>query len=72
MLKLLIQRFGVGKWGRILECNYLPGKTISQLVNETIKLIGQKQIRQFQGVCIDPFVLRKVVMKREGTRRIFL
>ncbi len=68
MLRKLIKRYGVGKWSDIMKSNYLPGKTVAQLVSKVIRSIGQQQIKEFSGMKIDIRILRKLVMKREGTR----
>ena len=66
-LRKLIQLYGMGAWMDILNSWMLPGKTVSQMVAKTIKMLGQQSIKQFQGMRIDPKLIRKlVVSKRKG------
>ena len=69
MLKRLIKRFGLGNWSRIIASGYLPGKTVSQLVSQTSKLIGQQSLWEFKGFHINVDHLKAFVDLKQGIRR---
>jgi hypothetical protein len=42
VLKMALIKFGVGNWLAIMESGCLPGKTVSQLNNQTQRMLGQQ------------------------------
>jgi len=40
VLKLALQKFGIGKWRKIIESECLPGKHIGQIYMQTQRLMG--------------------------------
>ena len=42
ILKLALQKFGIGRWKRIIESNCLPGKQIGQIYLQTQRIMGQQ------------------------------
>lgn len=53
ILRSAIIKYGLGNWTHLLQTNVLPGKTISQLNNQTRKLLGQQSSAEFAGLHID-------------------
>jgi hypothetical protein len=50
ILKLALQKFGVGKWRRIVKSKCLPGKSIGQIYMQTQRLVGQQSLGDFMGL----------------------
>jgi len=44
ILKLALQKFGVGRWKRIIESECLPGKSIGQIYLQTQRIMGQQSL----------------------------
>lgn len=44
VLRLALQKFGIGKWKKILESKCLPGKSIGQIYMQTQRLMGQQSL----------------------------
>jgi len=44
ILKLAIQKFGIGKWRKIVNSKCLPGKSIGQIYMQTQRLLGQQSL----------------------------
>eukprot|EP01028_Stygiella_incarcerata_P013615 TRINITY_DN82867_c0_g1_i1.p1 TRINITY_DN82867_c0_g1~~TRINITY_DN82867_c0_g1_i1.p1 ORF type:complete len:247 (-),score=63.56 TRINITY_DN82867_c0_g1_i1:106-738(-) len=53
VLRLCLMLFGVGCWGNILDLGLLPGKTRSQLVIQTQRMLGQQSLAEFNGLQLD-------------------
>ena len=67
-LELMLQKFGIGKWQLLIQSNLLPGKTISQMVSKTLKVLKIQQIGQFNGLHIHPKYIREYVNTLSGER----
>lgn len=44
ILKLCLQKYGIGRWVQILDTGLLPGKLIQQLNGQTQRLLGQQSL----------------------------
>jgi hypothetical protein len=53
ILKLALQRFGIGRWKKIIQSDCLPGKAIGQIYLQTQRIIGQQSLGDFMGLHID-------------------
>lgn len=53
VLKVLLIKYGIGRWRKIEQSQCLPGKSISQLIIQTQKLLGQQSLAEFIGLRID-------------------
>lgn len=53
VLKLALQKFGIGKWSRIIRSECLPGKSIGQIYLQTQRIMGQQSLGDFMGLHID-------------------
>ncbi|KAL6779948.1 hypothetical protein ACKKBG_A14430 [Auxenochlorella protothecoides x Auxenochlorella symbiontica] len=62
-LRLLLMRYGIGRWVQILATGLLPGKLIQQLYGATQRLLGQQSLAAFTGLRID---LDRVRAENEG------
>jgi hypothetical protein len=60
VLRLCLMLFGVGCWGNILDLGLLPGKTRSQLVIQTQRMLGQQSLAEFNGLQLDIDQIRGV------------
>lgn len=53
VLKLALQKFGIGKWARIIRSECLPGKSIGQIYLQTQRIMGQQSLGDFMGLHVD-------------------
>lgn len=53
VLKLALQKFGIGKWARIIRSKCLPGKSIGQIYLQTQRIMGQQSLGDFMGLHVD-------------------
>ena len=53
VLKLALQKFGIGKWARIIRSQCLPGKSIGQIYLQTQRIMGQQSLGDFMGLNVD-------------------
>jgi hypothetical protein len=53
VLKLALQKFGIGKWSRIIKSKCLPGKSIGQIYLQTQRIMGQQSLGDFMGLHVD-------------------
>ena len=53
VLKLALQKFGIGKWASIIKSKCLPGKSIGQIYLQTQRIMGQQSLGDFMGLNID-------------------
>jgi hypothetical protein len=53
VLKLALQKFGIGKWTRIIRSECLPGKSIGQIYLQTQRIMGQQSLGDFMGLHVD-------------------
>lgn len=49
VLKLALEKFGIGRWLQIVNSGVLPGKLIQQLNGQTQRLLGQQSIAGARG-----------------------
>ena len=53
ILKIALQKFGIGKWRDISNYGCLPFKTTSQMNLQTQRLLGQQSLAEFMGLKVD-------------------
>lgn len=53
VLKSALQKFGIGRWRKIIKSECLPGKSIGQIYLQTQRLMGQQSLGDFMGLHID-------------------
>lgn len=53
VLKNALQKFGIGRWRKIIKSECLPGKSIGQIYLQTQRLMGQQSLGDFMGLHID-------------------
>jgi len=53
ILKLCLNKFGIGRWVQILDTGLLPGKLIQQLNGQTQRLLGQQSLAAYTGLQVD-------------------
>lgn len=54
ILKLALQKFGIGKWRSIVNSECLPDKSIGQIYIQTQRLLGQQSLGDFMGNLLNP------------------
>lgn len=69
ILKKAIQRFGVGKWKKIINSKCLPGKSIGQIYMQTQRLLGQQSLAEFMGLHLNLEAVFSDNMKKVGVTR---
>jgi hypothetical protein len=69
VLKLLLQKFGIGKWKKIQNSGCLPGKQIGQIYMQTQRLVGQQSLGEFIGLRLDLQKVFRDNMKKKGVKR---
>ncbi len=69
ILKLAIQKFGVGKWRKIVNSKCLPGKSIGQIYMQTQRLLGQQSLAEFMGLHLNLESIYHDNMKKTGVLR---
>lgn len=67
ILKLALQKFGIGKWKSIIKSGCLPKKSIGQIYLQTQKLIGQQSLGDYMGLHID---IEKVFSKNISKEKV--
>jgi len=68
VFKLLLKKFGVGKFAQIQSCGLLQGKTASQLCKLAQRLLGQQSLDSFRGLRVDVDRVRADNDAREGVQ----
>ena len=53
VLKKALQKFGIGRWRKIIKSECLPGKSIGQIYLQTQRLMGQQSLGDFMGLHVD-------------------
>lgn len=53
VLKLALQKFGIGKWARIIRSECLPGKSIGQIYLQTQRIMGVQSLGDYMGLHLD-------------------
>lgn len=53
ILKLALQKFGIGQWKKITASECLPGKSIGQIHLQTQRIMGQQSLGDFKGLHVD-------------------
>ena len=69
ILKLALQKFGIGKWRRIVKSKCLPGKSIGQIYMQTQRLVGQQSLGDFMGLHLDLEAVFQDNMKKTDVTR---
>eukprot|EP01017_Pseudomicrothorax_dubius_P049554 TRINITY_DN9229_c0_g3_i1.p1 TRINITY_DN9229_c0_g3~~TRINITY_DN9229_c0_g3_i1.p1 ORF type:complete len:213 (-),score=38.03 TRINITY_DN9229_c0_g3_i1:23-661(-) len=69
VLKKALQRFGVGRWKKIINSRCLPGKTIGQIYMQTQRLLGQQSLGEFMGLHLDLESVFRDNMSKRGVLR---
>jgi len=64
-----LQKFGIGKWKKIMESKCLPGKSIGQIYMQTQRLIGQQSLGDFMGLHVDLQMIFHDNMKKQNAKR---
>lgn len=44
ILKLALQKFGIGRWKQIIQSECLPGKSVGQIYLQTQRIMGQQSL----------------------------
>lgn len=66
VLKLCLEKYGVGRWVQIVDSGALPGKLIQQLNGQTQRLLGQQSIAAFTGLHVDVDAVRRDNEAKQG------
>lgn len=45
VLRCAIMKYGIGSWSAIIKAKILPGKTVSQIVCQVQRMIGQQSLK---------------------------
>ena len=45
VLRLALMKYGIGSWNQLVQLRILPGKTVSQIVCQAQRLIGQQSLK---------------------------
>lgn len=54
VLRCAIMKYGIGSWKQVSNLKLLPGKTVSQIVCQVQRMIGQQSLKGFIFLfCID-------------------
>lgn len=53
VLKMALQKFGIGRWAKIIRSQCLPGKSIGQIYLQTQRIMGQQSLGDFMGLQAD-------------------
>lgn len=69
VLKYAIMKFGVGKWGALLESGLLPHKKLIQCFIQTQRLLGQQRLATLQGLHVDVDAVLAENLKRKDAYR---
>jgi len=68
-LKLALQKFGIGKWKKIMNSKCLSGKSIAQIYMQTQRLLGQQSLGDFMGLHLNLEKVFQDNMKKIGVTR---
>jgi len=68
-LKLALQKFGIGKWKKIMNSKCLSGKSIAQIYMQTQRLLGQQPLGDFMGLHLNLEKVFQDNMKKIGVTR---
>jgi len=66
VLRLALMKLGVGNWTGIIESGCLPGKTTSQLNNQTQRMLGKQSTAEFAGLHMDVLKVGELNSRLEG------
>jgi len=66
---LALQKFGIGKWKKIMNSKCLSGKSIAQIYMQTQRLLGQQSLGDFMGLHLNLEKVFQDNMKKVGVTR---
>ncbi|KAK8796710.1 hypothetical protein WA588_000838 [Blastocystis sp. NMH] len=69
VLRLALMKYGIGSWNQLVQMRILPGKTVSQIVCQAQRLVGQQSLKEFLRLHADVFVIGRENSKRTGVCR---
>lgn len=69
ILKLALQKFGVGKWRKIVNSKCLAKKSIGQIYMQTQRLLGQQSLGDFMGLHLNLEKIFQDNMRKTGVTR---
>ena len=69
VLDACVRTFGFGRWKKILDKKYLPGKTKTQIIAQAQRAIGRQRMAQFAGLKCSLDVIKSYNDKIKGYRK---
>lgn len=69
ILRLGLQKFGIGKWVALEKSQCLPTKTIQQMYLQTQRMLGMQSLAPYMGLHLDIKQVFEDNMKKEGLRK---
>ena len=69
VLKVALMKYGIGRWKKIMQSGFLPGKTPSQLSSQTQRLLGQQSLAEYLHLHLDIDMTAAYNAKRTGVKR---
>ena len=69
VLKKALQKFGIGKWKKIVNTGCLQGKSIAQIYMQTQRILGQQSLGDFMGLHLKLDKVFQDNMKKTGVTR---
>ncbi|KAK8821015.1 hypothetical protein WA556_005327, partial [Blastocystis sp. ATCC 50177/Nand II] len=69
VLRCAIMKYGIGSWKQITSLKLLPGKTVSQIVCQVQRMIGQQSLKEFLKLHADVLVIGRENAKRTDVHR---
>eukprot|EP00924_Labyrinthula_sp_SR-Ha-C_P004791 snap_masked-scaffold_1-processed-gene-12.19-mRNA-1 protein AED:0.19 eAED:0.21 QI:0/-1/0/1/-1/1/1/0/349 len=67
--RLVLMKYGLGKWSDIISSGFLPHKTANQLNMQMQRMLGQQSTAEFFGLHIDPEIIWQKNIKIKGLRK---
>ena len=69
ILRLALQKFGIGKWCALEKSQCLPSKTIQQMYLQTQRMLGQQSLAAYMGLHVNIRQVFEDNMKKPGLRK---
>ncbi|KNB42210.1 hypothetical protein JH06_4386 [Blastocystis sp. subtype 4] len=69
VLRCAIMKYGIGSWSAIIRAKVLPGKTVSQIVCQVQRMIGQQSLKEFLKLHADVYEIGRENAKRTNVCR---